>query len=372
MFKNIFEVYSKAIATLFAPVGSLKYILEAALHSNLVAEGDTEIKIASLSTNELSSETINAIQDSMFQDGSKSWLKHIFRVQYRIADSSNNESLDHHIVIADDHVKLDQDKFSVSRYFFYNRKMPHEYDSQCFEFINAQKLIEIFRFRSLIFNTVSKLSADQILTSREIKSMFNHLDSNINNFSDVKKAILQKNDLAYSGITRDIYLCNNRFLKEWFNKHNIQRKPNDFRYKLFDAKQALLFGDYSKLTPTFDKFDSLYNNYIDYGNYVINVPLIHVIEAWLNDHYLTYLTKVIAFHAFDIKLSNDDISHLFIMENKKRKRRVRKANHTAVKSTDKYDLINHLELDTSTPTQKGSLSKSSQYKEFYSKQLSLF
>lgn len=105
---------------------------------------------------------------------------------------------------------------------------------------------------------------------------------------------------------------------------------------------------------------------------MINVPLIHVIEAWLNDHYLTYLTKVIAFHAFDIKLSNDDISHLFIMENKKRKRRVRKANHTAVKSTDKYDLINHLELDTSTPTQKGSLSKSSQYKEFYSKQLSLF
>lgn len=335
MFKNIFEVYAKAIATLFAPVGSLNSILEAALHSNLVADGDTEVKVTSLSTSELSSETINAIQNSMFQDGSKSWLKHIFRVQYHIADSSDNESLDHHIVIADDHVKLDQDKFSVSRYFFYNRRMPHEDDSQCFEFVNAQKLIEIFRFRSLVFKTVSKLSTDQILNSREIKSMFNHLDSNINNFSDVKKAILKKNDLAYAGITRGIYLCNNRFLKQWFNTHNFQRKPNKFRYKLFDAKQALLFGDYSKLTPTFDKFDSLYNNYIDYGNDVINTPLIHVIETWLNDYYLTCLTKVIAFHAFDIKLSNDDISHLFIMEGKKYKRRVRKVNHTVVKSTDK-------------------------------------
>lgn len=60
------------------------------------------------------------------------------------------------------------------------------------------------------------------------------------------------------------------------------------------------------------------------------------------------------------------------MEGKKYKRKVRKVNHTAVKSTDKYDLINHLELDTSAPTQKGSLSKSSQSKDGCSKQLSLF
>lgn len=181
MFKNIFELYSRATTTLFAPVSSSNTILKAALHSEFKINGYKEIKIAPVSVKkELSSETIKAIQKDMFQDNSKSWLKHTFEVKTISIDDSasfeNQDIIEHHIVIADDHVNLGKDKLSVSRYFFYNRKMPHEYDSQRFEFINAQALIEAFRFRSLVTNTIPKLTADQIFNSQEMKNLLFHLN----------------------------------------------------------------------------------------------------------------------------------------------------------------------------------------------------
>ncbi|AEG40776.1 hypothetical protein [Lactobacillus kefiranofaciens] len=351
MFRNIFELYSKAIENLFKPVSPLNTILKVALHSTLEMDGFKEIKIKSVPVKkELSSETIKNIQDNMFQDGSRSWLKHTFEVKTVGIDDSlgcnDQEDIEYHIIIVDNHVKLNKNRLSISKYFFYNRKMPHEYDSQLFEFINAQTLIETFRFRSLVLNTIPKLTSNQIFDCSAMKNLFRNLNSVDFDFPAIRKAILAKNGKKYAEITRGIFLCNNRFLNNWFNGHNISNTPDSYQYKMFDANQALRFGTYVNLKPLEDDLNTFGGICVDYGNSLPNVPLSYVIDSWLNDFYLSHLTKVMVFHAFQIKLTNEQISKLFVLEDKKKcKPQNRKVTKTIIKSTDHYDSINRLDIN---------------------------
>ncbi|MCT7696652.1 hypothetical protein ABVC46_02190 [Lactobacillus crispatus] len=384
MFKNIFQLYSKAEKTLFPLTRVPNTILQVALKSELQLEGYKELEIKPVSTKtELSPKTVKAIQNYMFKDGSKSWKKHVFAVKTALEDDSSftgKKSIEHHVMIVDDHIQMNSDKFSISKYFFYNRNMPHEYDSERFEFLNAQNLIKTFRFRIFVIKRIPKFTAESIFNSREIKSMFANLNQNYYltkaEIAQIKETILSENDQNYSEITRGIYLCNNHFLKKWFLSHNISKTPMNYQYKILDASQALQFGNYTKLTPMIEQGTVLDNNYVDYGNSILNAPLSYLTNSWLNDEYLIRLTKVIGFYAFQIKLTKSQICKLFILDdNKKKEERTKNINRSAktiTKSTKQYDLINR--LDTDSLVSKSSLHEHSSKSttKAHAEQLSLF